>query len=43
LILALFPGCSHHQYLIACSMQIRRGNSWEVWSHAVKKQKQKSS
>jgi len=24
-----------HQYLIACSMQIRRRKAWEIWSHAV--------
>ena len=33
--LASFPGCSHLQYLIASSMQIQRGKTWEIWSHAV--------
>ena len=33
--LASFPGRSHLQYLIAYSMQIRRGKAWEIWSHAV--------
>ena len=32
---ASFPGCSHLQNLIACSMQIRRGKTWEIWSRAV--------
>ena len=26
---ASFPGCSHLQYLVACSMQILRGKAWE--------------
>ena len=30
-----FPGRSHLQYLIAYSMQIRRGKAWEIWSRAV--------
>ena len=25
------PGCSHLQYLITCSIQIRRGKAWEIW------------
>ena len=33
--LASFPGHSHLQYLIACSMQIWRGKAWEIWSHAM--------
>ena len=33
--LASFPGYSHLQYLIACSMQIRRGKAWEIWSRVV--------
>jgi len=28
--LALFPSHSHLQYLIAYSMQIRRGEAWEI-------------
>ena len=32
--IASFPGHSH-QYLIAYSMQIRRGEAWEIWSRAV--------
>ena len=32
---ASFPGRSHLQYLIACSMQIWRGKAWEIWSRAV--------
>ena len=31
---ASFPGRSHLQYLIAYSMQIRRGKAWEIWSRA---------
>jgi len=31
LVLALFPGCSHFQYLITCSKQIQRGKAWEIW------------
>ena len=33
-LLASFPGRSHFQYLIACSMQIQRGQAWRfghVW------------
>ena len=33
--LALFPARSHLQYLIAYSMQIRRGKAWEIWSRVV--------
>ena len=33
---ASFPGRSHLQYLIAYSMQIRRGKAWEIWSRAVR-------
>jgi len=33
--LASFPGGSHLQYLIAYSMQIRRGKAWETLSRAV--------
>ena len=29
-VLASFPGRSHLQYLIAYSMQIRRGKAWEI-------------
>ena len=29
---ASFPGRSHHPCLIACSMQIRRGRAWDIWS-----------
>ena len=39
--LASFPGCSHLQYLIACSMQIRRGKAWEISSRAVTSGRQK--
>jgi len=39
--LASFPGRSHLQYLIACSMQIRRGNAWEISSRAVTSGRQK--
>ena len=28
-------GHFHLQYLIAYSMQIRRGKAWEIWSRAV--------
>ena len=34
ILLASFPGCSHLQNLITCSMQIRRGKAWEIWSRA---------
>ena len=34
-VVASFPGRSHLQYLIAYSMQIRRGKAWEIWSRAV--------
>jgi len=40
-ILASFPGRSHLQYLIAYSMQIRRGKAWEIWSRAVMSGRQK--
>ena len=33
LLLALFPGPSHLQYLITWSMQTWRGKAWEIWSH----------
>ena len=33
---ASFPGRSHHQYLIACGMQIQREKAWEIWSCAEK-------
>jgi len=33
--IASFPGLSHLQYLIAYSMQIQRGEAWEIWSRAV--------
>ena len=29
--IALLPGHSHLQYLIAYSMQIRRGKAWDIW------------
>ena len=32
---ALFPGHSHLQWLILCSMQIQRGKAWEIWLHTV--------
>ena len=32
--LALFPGCSHLQSLVTCSMQIWKGEAWEIWPHA---------
>ena len=32
---ALIPGRSHLQYLIACSMQIQRGRAREIWSRLV--------
>jgi len=32
---ALFPGHSHLQSLIAYGMQIFRETAWEVWSRAV--------
>ena len=32
---ASFPGRSHLQYLIAYSMQIRRGKAWEISSRAI--------
>ena len=40
-ILASFPGRSHLQYLIAYSMQIRRGKAWEIWSRVVTWSRQK--
>ena len=40
-ILASFPGRSHLQYLIAYSMQIRRGKAWEISSRAVTSGRQK--
>jgi len=39
--LASFPGRSHLQYLIAYSMQIRRGKAWEISSRAVTSGRQK--
>ena len=30
--LASFPGLLHLQFLIACSMQNRRGKAWEIFS-----------
>jgi len=39
--LASFPGHSHLQYLIAYSMQIRRGKAWEISSRAVMSGRQK--
>ena len=39
--LASFPGRSHLQYLIAYSMQIRRGKAWEIWSCVVMSGKQR--
>ena len=30
-----FPDHSHLQSSITCSMQIWKGKSWEIWSHAV--------
>ena len=39
--LASFPGRSHFQYLIAYSMQIRRGKAWEILSRAVTSGRQK--
>ena len=38
---ASFPGRSHLKYLIAYSMQIRRGKAWEIWSCAVMSGRQK--
>ena len=38
---ASFPGRSHPQYLIAYSMQIRRGKAWEISSRAVTSGRQK--
>ena len=37
---ASFPGRSHLQYLIACSMQIQRVKPWEIWSWAVMSDRQ---
>jgi len=39
--LASFPGRSHLQYLIAYSMQIRRGKAWEISSRVVASGRQK--
>jgi len=39
--IASFPGHSHLQYLIAYSMQIRRGKAWEFCSRAVTSGRQK--
>jgi len=33
--LASFPGHSHLQYLIACSMRIWRGKAWNIWPRAM--------
>jgi len=33
--ISLIPSCSHLQYLITYSMQIRSGKAWEIWSRAV--------
>jgi len=30
--LASLPGRFHLQCFITCSMQIRRGKAWEIWS-----------
>jgi len=38
---SLVPGRSHLQYLIAYSMQIRRGKAWEIWSRLVTSGRQK--
>jgi len=38
---ASLPGRSHLQYLIAYSVQIRRGKAWEIWSRAVTSGRQK--
>ena len=38
---ASFPGRFHLQYLIAYSMQIRRGKAWEISSRAVTSGRQK--
>jgi len=38
---ASFPGRSHLQYLIAYSMQIRRGKAWEISSRAITSGRQK--
>ena len=34
-IYSLVPSPPHLQSLIACRMQIWRGEVWEIWSHAV--------
>ena len=34
LAIASFPGLSHLQFLIACSMLKRRGKGWEIESRA---------
>ena len=39
-ILASFPSLHHLQSLMACSMQIRRREAWENWSHVVVSGKQ---
>jgi len=39
--IASFPGRSHLQYLIAFSMQIRRGKAWDISSRAVTSCRQK--
>jgi len=39
-VLASFLGRSQLQYLIAYSMQIRRGKAWEISSHPVKSGRQ---
>ena len=33
--LASFPGHSHCQYLIVCSMKIQWGKAWEIWSRGM--------
>ena len=34
IVVASFPGCSHLQFLITCSIQKRRGEAWEKESRA---------
>ena len=31
LLVASFPGHSHLQSLISCSVQVWRGKAWEIW------------
>jgi len=33
--IASFPGYSHLQYFIACSMKMQSGEAWEIWSHVM--------